>query len=207
MADQQISNPMAEKFGDARTLCKRAWWVFLIGGIALLIFGILAFYNPAVALLVLSVYFAASVLVDGVVNIVGAIQNRARDGWWVVLLIGILGTLIGAYALVYPPVSMAAFVYLVAFMAIMAGVFLVMLGRKVREKIDREWILYLTGALSIIWGVLIIVQPAPGAVSVVYMIASWAVIFGIMKIFFAFKARSFTEHVGEKLADRAAGQV
>ena len=162
MAEQQIDNPLVEKMGDARALCKRAWWVFLIGGIASLVFGILAFVNPAVALLVLSVYFAASVLVDGVVNIVGAIQNRGQDGWWVILLIGVLGTLVGAYALV----SMAAFVYLVAFMAIMVGVFVVMLGRKVREKIDREWILYLTGALSIIWGVLIVVQPAPGAVSV-----------------------------------------
>ena len=92
MAEQEIDNPLVEKMGDARALCKRAWWVFLIGGIALLVFGILAFVNPAVALLVLSVYFAASVLVDGVVNIVGAIQNRAQDGWWVILLIGVLVT-------------------------------------------------------------------------------------------------------------------
>ena len=204
MAEQEINNPMVDRLGNARALCKRAWWVFLIGGIASLVFGILAFVNPAVALLVLSIYFAASVMVDGVVNLVGAIQNRCQDGWWVILLIGLLGTAVGAYALIYPPVSMAAFVYLVAFMAIMVGVFLVMLGRKVREEIDREWVLYLTGALSIIWGILIIVQPGAGAVSVVYLIASWAVIFGIMKIFFALKARSFAENVGERIADRTA---
>lgn len=205
MAEQEINNPMIEKLGSARSLCKRVWWVFLIGGIASVVFGCLAFYNPAVALLVLSIYFAASVLVDGVVNIIGAVQHRDQDGWWMILLIGLLGTLVGAYALVNPPVSMAAFVYLVAFMAIMLGVFLIMLGRKVREKIDREWVLYLTGALSMIWGALIVIQPGSGAVSVVYMIGSWAIILGIMKIFFALKARSFTEHAGDRIASRVSG--
>jgi uncharacterized membrane protein HdeD (DUF308 family) len=80
-----------------------------------------------------------------------------------------------------------------------------MLGRKVREKIDREWVLYLTGALSMIWGALIVIQPGSGAVSVVYMIGSWAIILGIMKIFFALKARSFTEHAGDRIASRVSG--
>jgi len=44
---------------DARALCKRTWWVFLIGGIASVVFGILAFMNPAAALLVLGMFFAA----------------------------------------------------------------------------------------------------------------------------------------------------
>jgi uncharacterized membrane protein HdeD (DUF308 family) len=205
MAEQQINTPLVDKVANARVLCKRVWWVFLIGGIASVVFGVLAFVNPAVALLVLSIYFAASVLVDGVVNIVGAVQNRDKDGWWMILLIGLLGSLVGAYALINPPVSMAAFVYLVAFMAILLGMFLVMLGRKVREKIDREWVLYVAGALSIIWGILIIVQPGSGAVSVVYMIGSWAIMLGVLKIIFALKARNLVENAGERITSRAGG--
>jgi uncharacterized membrane protein HdeD (DUF308 family) len=197
---EEIRDNLADMAVNARGLCKRTWWVFLIGGIASVIFGILAFVNPAVALLVLSVYFAAYVLVDGVVNIVGAIQNREKDGWWVLLLIGVLGTLVGAYALLNPPVSMAALVYLVAFMAILMGTLLFMLGRKVREKIEREWVLYLCGILSILWGVLIVVQPDSGAVSVVYMIASWAIMIGVLRIVFAFKAKGLAENVGERVA-------
>jgi len=64
--------------------------VFLVGGIASVLFGLLAFVNPGVALFVLAMFFAASVLVDGAFSIAGSIQNREKDGWWIMLLIGVL---------------------------------------------------------------------------------------------------------------------
>ncbi len=185
----------------AEALCKRTWWVFLIGGIAAVVFGVLAFVNPGMALFVLAMFFAASVLVDGVFSIVGSIQNREKDGWWIMLLIGILGLVVGGYALLNPPVSMMAFIYLVAFQAILLGVFLVMLGYKVRKATSREWILYVTGALSVLFGFLVVLNPAAGGLSIVYLIASWAIVIGALKIFFAFKVKNLPERVGEKLAE------
>lgn len=180
---------------DVQALCRRAWWVFLVSGIASVVFGVLAFVNPLVALFVLAMFFAAYLLVDGVSNIVGSFQNRGKDGWWILLLIGILGTLVGGYALLNPPVSMLAFVYLVAFEALLLGVFLLMLGYKVRKATTREWILYLTGALSLVFGVLVLVNPAAGGVKIVYLIASWAIVVGMFKIAFAFKARNLRERL------------
>ena len=180
---------------DVQALCRRAWWVFLVSGIASVVFGVLAFVNPLVALFVLAMFFAAYLLVDGVSNIVGSFQNRGKDGWWILLLIGILGTLVGGYALLNPPVSMLAFVYLVAFEALLLGVFLLMLGYKVRKATTREWILYLTGALSLVFGVLVLVNPAAGSVKIVYLIASWAIVVGMFKIAFAFKARNLRERL------------
>jgi len=185
----------------AEALCKRTWWVFLIGGIAAVVFGVLAFVNPGMALFVLAMFFAASVLVDGVFSIVGSIQNREKDGWWIMLLIGILGLVVGGYALLNPPVSMMAFIYLVAFQAILLGVFLVMLGYKVRKATSREWILYVTGALSVLFGFVVVLNPAAGGLSIVYLIASWAIVIGALKIFFAFKVKNLPERVGEKLAE------
>ncbi len=79
------TRPVVSRLADgACELCNRMWWVFLIGGIASVIFGILAFMNPAAALLVLSMFFAAYVLVDGAVNIWGSITNRDKDGWWMI---------------------------------------------------------------------------------------------------------------------------
>ena len=106
---------------DASALCRRTWWVFLIGGIASVVFGVLAFARPGLALFVLAIFFAAAILVDGAFNLVGAVQNRDKDGWWLMLLIGLLGVLVGAYALLNPPLSIVAFLLIVAFQAFVLG--------------------------------------------------------------------------------------
>jgi uncharacterized membrane protein HdeD (DUF308 family) len=185
---------------NAQALCRRTWWVFLVGGLASVIFGILAFMQPGIALLVLSIFFAAAILVDGASNIVGAVQHREKDGWWIMLLIGILGVVAGGYALLNPPVSMMAFIFLVAFEAILLGVFLLMLGYKVRKATSREWILYATGVLSILFGILVIMNPAAGSRSVVYLIAGWALVIGALKVLFAFKVKNLPERAGEKFS-------
>jgi uncharacterized membrane protein HdeD (DUF308 family) len=189
---------LARLGGDAKTLCKRTWWVFLVGGIAGVIFGLLAFSQPMTAWLVVAVFFAASILVDGAFNVFGSIQHRDKDGWWIMLLIGVLGVVVGGYALLNPLVSMAAFIYLVAFQAIMLGVFLAMLGYKVRAATEREWVLYLTGGLSILFGILVIVKPAVGGLSVILMIATWAILTGVLKIIFAFKVKNLPERMANR---------
>ena len=180
---------LAHVGGDARALCRRTWWVFLIGGLASIAFAVLAFAQPVTAWLVVAVFFAAAILVDGAVNVVGAVQHREKDGWWILLLIGVLGVLVGGYALLNPRVSMAAFVYLVAFQAILLGVFIVMLGYKVRAATQREWILYVTGALSILFGLLIVANPAAGGLSVIWLMAAWAFVTGVLRVVFAFRIR------------------
>ncbi len=184
--------------GDARTLCKRTWWVFLLGGIASVVFGVLAFSQPLTAWLVVAVFFAAAILVDGVVNVIGSIRNRDKDGWWIMLLIGALGVLAGGYALLNPRISMQAFILLVAFEAILLGGFLMMLGYKVRASTEREWLLYLTGGLSILFGILVILRPALGGLSVILMIATWAIIIGVLKIIFAFKVKNLPERMANR---------
>ncbi|MEM9800786.1 MAG: HdeD family acid-resistance protein [Planctomycetota bacterium] len=197
--EETAERPSARLAEGADKLCRRAWWTFLIGGIASVIFGVLAFINPGVALTVLAMYFAAYVLVDGVVNVVGSIQNRDADGWWVMLLLGILGIAVGGYALLNPALSIGAFIYVVAFMAILTGFMLLSLGFKVRKAVEGEWMLYLTGALSIVVGGLIAANPVAGSVSIIYFIAGWAVLIGILKIVIGFKVKSLPEKIGERL--------
>jgi uncharacterized membrane protein HdeD (DUF308 family) len=180
---------------DAQVLCKCTWWVFLIGGIASVVFGAFAYVQPGIALLVLSMFFAASILVDGVSNVIGSVGNRQKEGWWIMLLIGILGLVVGAYALLNPPLSMLAFIYLFAFEAIALGVFLVMLGYKVRQATTREWILYVCGALSILLGILVVAQPVAGGLSIVWLIAGWSIAVGILRIVFAFRIRGAPERL------------
>lgn len=189
---------------SVRSLCKRTWWVFLIGGIASVVFGVLAFINPGIALLVLGMFFAASILVDGAVNAWGAFQNRDKDGWWAILLIGLAGILVGGYALFNPPVSMMALVFLVAVMAVVIGVSLLVLGFKIRAETEREWMLYVAGGLSLLLGILMFLNPGLGGVSLVYTIAFWAILVGILRVFIAFKVKNLPEKVGDRLRGAAA---
>lgn len=191
---QQLRQTVAD---GAEQLCNRLWWVFLIGGIAAVVFGILAFINPGIALFVLSMFFAAYVLVDGAVNIWGSITNRDKDGWWMLLLLGIVGVVVGGYALLVPPVSMFAFVYVVAFFALFLGLSSLYIGWKVRKQVSTEWVLYLSGALSVLFAALIVFNPAVGGISVVYLIGTWAIFIGTLRIIFAFKARKMRKRLDE----------
>ncbi len=191
---------MSSLGASAQVLCRRTWWVFVVGGIASLIFGLLAFVRPGIALFVLAMFFAASILVDGAFNALGAVQHREKDGWWVMLLMGILGLAVGGFALLNPPVSMIALIYLVAIQAILLGVFLLIMGYKVRKATSREWILYAAGALSVLFGVLVFKNPLAGGVSIVYVIASWAVVVGALKVFFGLKVKKMSGRVADKFS-------
>ena len=182
----------------AHALVRRTWWVFLLSGIASLAFGILALANPGIALFVLAMFFAASILVDGAFHVAGSLGHREKDGWWVMLLIGLLGFAVGGWALMNPPVSMIALVYLVAIQAVVLGVFLLVLGYKVRKATTKEWILYVTGALSVLTGVLVAANPLVGGVSIVYVIAAWAIAIGALKVLFAFRVRNLAGNQGDR---------
>jgi uncharacterized membrane protein HdeD (DUF308 family) len=185
---------------SAQALCRRTWWAFVLGGAASVAFGVIAFVRPGLGLLLLATFFGAALLVDGAFNAIGAVQHREKDGWWVMLLMGILGVVVGFYALWNPPATILALVYLAAFQALVLGMFLVTLGYKVRKATSREWMLYVAGALSILFGVLIVMNPLGGAVSIVYIVACWALVVGALKVWFGFRVKNLSERLGDKFS-------
>jgi uncharacterized membrane protein HdeD (DUF308 family) len=196
----EAQGPLKTLLADgACDLCKRVWWTFLIGGIASVVFGILAFFNPGVALYVLGLFLAAYLIVDGAVNVWGSVTNREKDGWWMILLLGLLSVAIGIYALFVPAASMLAIVYMVAFVAMLIGVSSLMLGWKIRQEVSSEWILYVTGILSVLFSLLILFRPGVGGTTVVYLIATWAVLIGALRIFFAFHVRKLGGNIESRL--------
>ena len=183
-------------------LLKQGWWALLIGGIALVVFGVLAFVWPMATLLVLALFFAASILIDGVFTVVGAL--RARDhanNWWLWLLLGILGVVAGAIGLLAPATAAAVLVLLLAAYAIATGILMIWMGVKLRKEITREWLLILAGVVSVIFGAVIVWQPLAGLLGLVWAIGVWAILVGVLKIALAFRARHF---VREASGTRAA---
>jgi uncharacterized membrane protein HdeD (DUF308 family) len=177
--------------GNAQVLCRRTWWVFVLGGLASFAFGVLALLAPGATLRILGLYFAASVLLGGASALLGAYENRDKDGWQLMMLIGVLGVLIGLFALLYPPLGIAAFVYVVALQAIVFGILIVMLGHRVRREISHEWMLYAIGTLSVLLGLLIMVNPVLGSLKVVTLVAVWSIVTGAMTFVFGMNLRTW----------------
>jgi uncharacterized membrane protein HdeD (DUF308 family) len=179
--------------------------MFLVGGVASVLFGILAFVSPASALLVLALYFAAFVIVDGVSSVLGSIANRGQDGWLFTLIFGVLAVLVGIYALLNPEISITAFVLLAGFMATVVGVSMLALGWRVRKASEKEWILYALGASSLIFGLMLFLRPLEGAESLVFLVATWAVLTGALRVWFAFWVKNASHNVAARIKNAGGG--
>ena len=170
---------------------KRHWWVPVIRGIAAIVFGVIAFVYPGLTIAVLVLLFGAWVLVDGVFRIVGAIGHRASDSdWGFNLIIGILGIIIGFLTFHAPGITALALVIYIAAWALMIGATEIALAIKLRREIKGEWFLILMGLLSIVFAVMLLWNPLPGALALVWLIGSYAIAFGILGIILGFRLRS-----------------
>lgn len=167
-----------------------SWWLYALRGVAAIIFGVLALTRPGATVLALVLVFGFYAIADGVLAIVAAFQMRelAKD-WWVVLLEGLAGILVGIIALVYPSVTAVALYLLIAFWAVFTGIMEIIAAIRLRHEIENEWSLILTGVLSIILGVVLIIFPLVGAVGLVWTIGIYAILFGLLMLYLAFTVR------------------
>jgi uncharacterized membrane protein HdeD (DUF308 family) len=173
-------------------LLSRNWWALALRGLAAVLFGILAFAWPGITLFVLVVFFGAYMLVDGIFAIVAAVR-AAGDGarWWLMLLEGILGVAVGLVAFFWPGLTALALLYLIAAWAIVTGIMEIAAAIRLRREVVGEWALILGGALSVLFGALLVVIPArAGLLSLTWLIGAYAVVFGVLQVVLAFRVRS-----------------
>jgi uncharacterized membrane protein HdeD (DUF308 family) len=170
---------------------KRHWWVPVIRGVAAIVFGIIAFVYPGLTIATLVLFFGAWILIDGIFRIVGAIGHRASDpDWGWQLVIGLLGIVVGLLTFHAPQITALALVIYIAAWALMIGASEIALAVKMRREIKGEWFLILMGLASIVFAVLLLWNPIAGAAAVIWLIAWYAVVLGILAIFFGFRLRS-----------------
>ena len=170
---------------------KRYWWVPVLRGICGIAFGVIAFAYPGLTVATLVLFFGAWVLIDGVFRVVGAIGHHASDPeWGFHLIIGIVGIIIGFLTFHAPQITALALIIYIAAWALMIGATEIALAIKLRREIKGEWFLILMGLASIVFAVMLLWNPLPGALALVWLIGSYAIIFRILGIFFGFRLRS-----------------
>ena len=107
------------------------------------------------------------------------------------LLEGLLGIGVGMLTFLVPGLTALALLIDIAVLAIATGVLEIVAAIRLRREIDGEWLLVLGGRVSVGFGVLLMIQPGPGALSLLWLIATYAILFGTLLVLLAFRFRTF----------------
>jgi uncharacterized membrane protein HdeD (DUF308 family) len=165
------------------------WWLLLLRGIAAVAFGVLAFAWPGLTLYALILLYGAYALADGVIAIIAAITGNAPVGRWWLAIVGILGIAVGALIVMLPGVTALVLLFTIAGWAVAIGVLQIIGAIRLRKEIDNEWLLILSGAISVLFGLALVLHPGAGALALVWVIATYAIIAGVLYIGLALRLK------------------
>lgn len=167
------------------------WWAIMLRGLLGILFGIVAFFIPVATLLALVYLFGAYVFFDGVFNLMAAWrQSKRQKHWWTLLLSGIAGIGAAAISFVWPAITTFALVYVVSAWALITGGFEIAAAVKLRREIEGEWLLGLSGLLSMVLGFLLVLFPEAGAIGLVWYLGAYAIVFGILLVALSWRLRA-----------------
>lgn len=180
-------------------LLARNWGWFMLRGILALAIGVIAILYPASALAAFTLIFAAFAVVDGFFSIVAGVRGArtSSDRWWELILRGIVGISIGLLFLAAPVVVVISYavasLVLLAIWSVATGVFEISAAVRLRREIKGEWLLALSGMLSMLLGIavplILLFFPAAAILSVGVMMGIYALAAGIVLIALALRLR------------------
>jgi uncharacterized membrane protein HdeD (DUF308 family) len=159
-------------------------------GVAAIVFGVIAFVVPGIALGALILLFAALAIVDGASHVVTGIRQRDGGPDYPMIVGGIAAVAIGAIAAILPGVTALFLVTLIGTWAIITGIAEIVAAWKLRKEIRGELLLALDGVISVVFGLYLWLFPGLGAISLIWLIAAFAIVSGVMLVLFAFRLRS-----------------
>lgn len=182
---------------EAETLLKHFgsnWWLVALRGVFAIIFGILALVLPGITLLALVILFGAYALADGILALLAGYKMRdSGKPVWPMVVIGLLGIIAGVLTVVWPGITALVLLAFIAAWALVTGVFQIVAAIRLRKEIQHEWLLILSGVLSVLFGLAMLIFPGAGAVAVVWIIGAYAIVFGVMLLILGFNLR---KHAG-----------
>ncbi len=176
----------------------RNWWVFALQGLLTVVFGVLTLVWPQSALEALVITFGVFALLEGILVLIAGIRAR----WMALAVSGLVGIAVGVLTLVWPNITGRVLLYLIAAWAVITGILEIVAAVDLRRLVDDEWLMILGGIFSVVFGVLVMIFPGAGALSIAWLIGIYAILAGITLIVFAVRSRRWLERV-----DKAAKQI
>jgi uncharacterized membrane protein HdeD (DUF308 family) len=166
------------------------WWMIALRGLIAVLFGVLAFVLPGMTLLTLVYLFGIYALANGILALIHAFSApKGYPRFGVLIATGLISVAAGVLAFIWPGITALSLVLLIAAWAIVNGILEIALAIRLRRVIRHEWLLGLAGALSVLLGIVIMIQPAAGALALLWWIGGFALAFGVLLIALAFRVR------------------
>lgn len=165
------------------------WWALALRGVVAILFALIAFFLPGITAAALILLFGAYAFVDGVFALIAglrAARHHGRSG--ALLLEGVLNIVIGIIVFVWPGPALVALIYLIAIWAVISGVALIAAGIALIRH-SGEWLLVLSGVISVLLGIILFVQPGAGVIALSWWLGFYALLFGIILVATAFRIR------------------
>jgi uncharacterized membrane protein HdeD (DUF308 family) len=179
----------------------RNWWVLMLRGLVAILFGVFTFASPGMSLASLVLLFGGFCLADGLMAAWTAFSNRKQgENGWLLLIGGLLGIGVGLLTIFQPAVSGIALLFYIAIWAVATGVVQLLTAIRLRQEISNEWMLILAGLASVALGALLMARPDAGALAVLWLIASYAIVFGCLLVVLALRVRSAARTIEARLA-------
>ncbi len=161
-------------------LLAKNWWAVELRGALTFLFGLLALFLPAITLGALVIVFGIYAFAEGIVLLVMSFNRQKAQHWWITLFQGLVGIGAGIVTFAWPGITAFALLLIIAFWALVTGVLEIIGAIRLRKEIKGEWLLVLSGILSLIFALVLLFNPAAGAIALVWVIGLYAVIFGIL---------------------------
>lgn len=183
---QTVSKPLKQEVSY--------WWLFLLTGIVLISVGLWIFASPAKAYKTLTILFAVSILVTGVLETIFAVTARKWiDGWGWTLLSGIFELAIGTFLVAYPAFTITILPFILGFWLLSRGVLVIGFALYMKSYHAGTWgVLLVVGILTIYMGFMVLAMPAFGILNIIWGTGLSLVAAGILKIVLAYRLKGLT---------------
>jgi len=155
----------------------------VLGGCAGIAVGILALAWPGMTLGFLISLFGAYAILDGLSNLLHGLTESSLQGRsWATAAQGFVGIAIGMVASLWPGVTALMLVALVGTWAILRGMFEVIEAVRLRHYVTGEWLLALSGLVSLLFGLFLLASPVGGVVGLAWLLGVYAMATGVARI-------------------------
>jgi len=163
------------------------WGWLAVRGVIAIVFGILAFVWPGFTITTLAIVWGAYAIVDGLFALAYGFRGKTRR--WAYAFVGLIGLAAGLIAMLWPNETAIILVLIIGWWAVVAGIFEIFYAIQNRRANAHPWLVGLSGLLSVAFGLFVVSHPGAGAISLVWLIGAYAILYGLLMIVAASQLR------------------